>query len=282
MNSNNETTTAPPETAGFDVREFARTAHGSHRGTLDLGSLAKEPLDTESVRLVRALRDMERATLHRVRDLLVTATHKDARVTAFLTTWMFERFWIADALDAVLDASPAARDLPSSAGPARWVLSERRERRGPIRRSLIANITGTQIVAEHVTTGLVDEWITQVAYRRLAACPPPWRRSSTLWWRSSIAISASSRRRRSADSSARPAPSASPAVPSGTPLGRSARSTAPGTSAPSSNVMSSATRADEPRRAVSAGWSPRSPASIPVSHPPWNRGSFRDIAQRED
>jgi hypothetical protein len=95
MNSNNETTTAPPETAGFDVREFARTAHGSHRGTLDLGALAKEPLDAESVRLVRALRDMERATLHRVRDLLVTATHKDARVTAFLTTWMFERFWIA-------------------------------------------------------------------------------------------------------------------------------------------------------------------------------------------
>lgn len=111
MNSNNETTTAPPETAGFDVREFARTAHGSHRGTLDLGALAKEPLDAESVRLARALRDMERATLHRVRDLLVTATHKDARVTAFLTTWMFERFWIADALDAVLDASPAARDL---------------------------------------------------------------------------------------------------------------------------------------------------------------------------
>ncbi|MDX2645547.1 hypothetical protein PV341_18670 [Streptomyces sp. PA03-1a] len=172
MNSNDEATTAPPGTAGFDVREFARTAHGSHRGRLDLGSLAEEPLDAESIRLVRALRDMERATLHRVRDLLVTATHKDARVTAFLTTWMFERFWIADALDAVQDASPAARGLPSTAGPARWVLAERRERRGPIRRSLIANITGTQIVAEHVTTSLVDEWITQAAYRRLADVSP--------------------------------------------------------------------------------------------------------------
>ncbi|MFI8184192.1 hypothetical protein OG539_40735 [Actinacidiphila glaucinigra] len=172
MNSNDEATTAPPGTAGFNVREFARTAHGSHRGRLDLASLAEEPLDTESVRLVRALRDMERTTLHRVRDLLVTATHKDARVTAFLTTWMFERFWIADALDAVLDASPAAHGLPSSAGPARRVLAERRERRGPIRRSLIANITGTQIVAEHVTTSLVDEWITQAAYRRLAGVSP--------------------------------------------------------------------------------------------------------------
>ncbi|MEU5314126.1 hypothetical protein [Streptomyces sp. NPDC021562] len=167
MTPNNETT-LPPETAAFDVREFARTAHGSRRATLDLGPLADEPLDAESVRLVRALRDMERTTLHRMRDLLVTATHKDARVTAFLTTWMFERFWTADALDAVLDASPAARDLPPSAGPARWVPAERRGRRGPVRRSLRAALTGAQIVAVHVTTGLVDEWITQAAYRRLA------------------------------------------------------------------------------------------------------------------
>src|SRR5512147_2371266 len=165
--------TAPSsEAAGFDVREFARTAHGSHRGRLDLKPLADEPLDADSVRLVRALRDMERTTLRRMRDVLVTATHKDARVTAFLTTWMFERFWIADALDAALDASPAARDLPPSAGPARWVLTELRERRGPICRSVIAGITGTQIVAEHMTTSLVDEWITQAAYRRLADVSP--------------------------------------------------------------------------------------------------------------
>ncbi|MEU6344220.1 hypothetical protein ABZ883_25110 [Streptomyces sp. NPDC046977] len=172
MDSHDEAPTTPPGTAGFDVREFARTAHGSHRGTLDLAALDREPLDAPSARLVRALRDTERATLHRVRDLLVTATHKDARVTAFLTTWMFERFWIADALDAVLDASPAARALPPSAGPPRWSLAERRERRGPVRRSLVAGVTGTQIVAEHMTTGLVDEWVTGAAYRRLAGVSP--------------------------------------------------------------------------------------------------------------
>jgi hypothetical protein len=173
MHSYQDVTNAPtPEVSGFDVREFARTAHGSHRGTLQLDALADEPLDADSARLVRVVRDTERATLHRMRNLLVTATHKDARVTAFLTTWMFERYWIADALDAVLDASPAARALPSPIGPPRWVLAERRERRGPIRRSIIANITGTQIVAEHMTTGLVDEWISQAAYRRLAHISP--------------------------------------------------------------------------------------------------------------
>ncbi|MFJ2952147.1 hypothetical protein ACIO8H_31710 [Streptomyces sp. NPDC087226] len=158
--------------ASFDIREFARTAQGSHRSAIDLAPLVEEPLGTDSARLLRALRDSERATLHRMRDLLVTATHKDARVTAFLTTWMFERYWIADALDTVLDASPAARHLPATVGPARRVRAERRERRGPIRRSVVAGITGTRIVAEHMTTGLVDEWIGQAAYRRLAGASP--------------------------------------------------------------------------------------------------------------
>ncbi|MET0304429.1 MAG: hypothetical protein ABW040_10290 [Microbacteriaceae bacterium] len=168
MNPNDDTATASSTAAPFDVREFARTARGSHRAELDLTPLEAAPLDQDAARLVRALRDLERGTLHRMRDLLVTATHKDARVTAFLTTWMFEKFWIADALDAVLEASAAADDLPSTEGSARRTRAERRERRGPIRRAIAANITGPQIVAEHVTTGLVDEWITQAAYRRLA------------------------------------------------------------------------------------------------------------------
>lgn len=167
MNANDEATAMTGSTP-FDVRDFARTARGRHRDELDLSALAEHPLDPDAARLLRALRDLERGTLNRMRDLLVTATHKDARVTAFLTTWMFEKFWIADALDAVLEVSDAADDLPSSEGAARRTAKERRERRGPIRRALAANIAGPQIVAEHVTTGLVDEWITQAAYRRLA------------------------------------------------------------------------------------------------------------------
>ncbi|MEO5921280.1 MAG: hypothetical protein ABIQ01_09065, partial [Pseudolysinimonas sp.] len=41
------------------------------------------------------------------------------------------------------------------------------ERRGPVRRAIAANFAGPQIVSAHVTTGLIDEWITQAAYRRL-------------------------------------------------------------------------------------------------------------------
>jgi hypothetical protein len=166
MTSNDETATAP--SAPFDVRDFARTARGSHREQLDLSALAERPLDADAVRLVRALRDLERATMQRMRNLLVTATHKDARVTAFLTTWAYEKFWLADALDAVLEVSPAADDLPAPEGARRRTRQERRERRGPVRRAIVANFVGPKIVAEHVTLGLVDEWITQAAYRRLA------------------------------------------------------------------------------------------------------------------
>jgi len=151
----------------FDVREFARTVQGSHREEIDTAAVASAGLATDVVHLVRVLRDLERATLQRMRNLLVTATHKDARVTAFLTSWAFEKFWIADALDAVLEAAGAGLDPLE--GPLRRTLAERAERRGPVRRAIAGNLAGAQLVAAHVTTGLVDEWISQAAYRRLGA-----------------------------------------------------------------------------------------------------------------
>ncbi len=150
----------------FDVREFARTARGSHRDELDLEVITHADLGRDAVKLVRTLRDLERATMQRMRNLLVTATHKDARVTAFLTTWAFEKFWIADALDAVLSAN--GQELAGEFdGAPRKTLGERAERRGPIARAIAGNLAGPQLVAAHITTELVDEWIGQTAYRKL-------------------------------------------------------------------------------------------------------------------
>jgi len=151
----------------FDIREFARTARGSHRSELQLEAIGEAKLGRDAVRLVRTLRDLERTTMQRMRNLLVTATHKDARVTAFLTTWAFEKFWIADALDAVLDAN--GQTLAGEfEGPTRKGLSERVERRGPVARAIAGNFAGPELVTAHITTQLVDEWIGQTAYRKLA------------------------------------------------------------------------------------------------------------------
>jgi hypothetical protein len=153
----------------FDVREFARTAQGNHRATLQLGEYSQSPLSEDSVRMVRYLGRLESATMEHLRNLLVTATHKDARVTAFLVTWAFEKFWIADALDAVLEANGLPRFQDAPEGEVRRKRSEAADRRGPIRRALSAIRLGVPIIAVHTTTGLIDEWITRAAYVRLSA-----------------------------------------------------------------------------------------------------------------
>jgi hypothetical protein len=153
----------------FDVREFARTARGNHRETLELAEYAATPLSPESAHMVRYLGRLESATMEHLRNLLVTATHKDARVTAFLVTWAFEKFWIADALDAVLEANGLPRFQDTPEGAVRKSRSEAADRRGPIRRAVAAIRLGVPVIAVHTTTGLIDEWITRAAYLRLSA-----------------------------------------------------------------------------------------------------------------
>ena len=161
--------TADDSRARFDVRGFARTAHGNHRETLRLAEFASEPLSAGSIRSVRYLARLESGTMEQLRNLLVTATHKDARVTAFLVTWAFEKFWIADALDAVLEANGQPKSHDVAEGSARRAHTESVERRGPIRRAITGLIQGVPIIGVHVTTGLVDEWVTRAAYDRLDA-----------------------------------------------------------------------------------------------------------------
>ncbi|MEL4318689.1 hypothetical protein WJX64_06735 [Leifsonia sp. YIM 134122] len=156
----------------FDVREFTRTAVGTHRDRLDLAALAARPLPVDAARAVRVLRDLEAATMDRLRNVLVTATHKDARVTAFLVSWAFEKFWIADALTAIAEAQPEAQHAAVEASPVTDAATsrgraERRARRGPVRRSLSGFLAGESIVAVHVASGLVDDGMLRATYERV-------------------------------------------------------------------------------------------------------------------
>lgn len=154
---------------GFSVREYARTAVGSHRGTMDLSPFADNPLRPDTLRALRYLAVVESGTMGHLRNVLVTATHKDARVTAFLGTWAFEKFWIADALAQVVDAHPLI-ELPVPARPSRVgsFFGELRERARPITGSIRANRLGEAMIAVHMTVGTIDEWVTQAAFGRVA------------------------------------------------------------------------------------------------------------------
>jgi hypothetical protein len=148
----------------FDVRDFARTAAGSFRDSLGLEAYATAPLSPETRRVLTYLQVIERATMTHLRSVLVTATHKDARITAFLVTWAYEKYWIADALEQIL-----AAHLPE--GTARATLLRTPEER-TIRESVVANIIGVPMIAVHMTLGTVDEWLTQAAYSRVAELEP--------------------------------------------------------------------------------------------------------------
>ena len=151
----------------FDVRAYARTAVGNLREGLELDAYEKHPLTSETLRVVSFLQAIERATMQHLRNVLVTPTHKDARITAFLTTWAFEKFWIADALAAVLSAHDA---VPVSSNGSKLFrgFRELRERFSPIRESMVSNHIGVPMLAVHMTIGAIDGWLTQAAYRRIA------------------------------------------------------------------------------------------------------------------
>lgn len=143
----------------FDVRDFARTASGSHRDTLNLDSYSARPLSSETIRSLRYMQVIERATMSHLRSVLVTATHKDARVTAFLTTWAFEKYWIADAIEQIVGVhvmDEADRE------PFRIPVER------TIRESIVANVIGVPMIAVHMALGTVDGWLHEAAYSRIA------------------------------------------------------------------------------------------------------------------
>ncbi|MEP6481446.1 MAG: hypothetical protein ABJA94_05495, partial [Rhodoglobus sp.] len=157
----------------FDVRVYARDAAASHRDELGLDEYRSNPLSAEALRIVRYLQVIERATMTHLRSVLVTATHKDARITAFLTTWAFEKYWIADAFEQIgLAHQPEGTDVDRAA----FITPPERT----IRESIFANIVGLPMIAVHMTLGTIDTWLSQAAYSRLAALEPHPQLTKTL------------------------------------------------------------------------------------------------------
>ena len=155
------------------MRDYARTASGSHRAEIDLSSFQTAPLGVDTLRALRYVAAVESATMGHLRNVLVTATHKDARVTAFLGTWAFEKFWIADALQHVIDAHAHVElSTPKQRSKVAAFFGEIRERVRPITGSIRANKLGEDMIAVHMTLGTIDEWMTQAALTRIVELEP--------------------------------------------------------------------------------------------------------------
>jgi len=170
------TPAAGSEPAPFDVRAFARTAQGSLRADLDLDAMARAGISHEVVRTIATLAELEGATMEHLRNVLVTPTHKDARVTAFLVSWAYEKYWIADALRRIVTAIDDAIASESTDAAAHasttdaGVIAPRTSAgRGPIRRALAGFAQGPDVVGAHLALGYVDDLVLDLAYARLEA-----------------------------------------------------------------------------------------------------------------
>lgn len=142
----------------FDVLAYAASAHGSHRPELTgVGDPLPEPVRD----LLRFVRRRMADTTRWLSLVLVTPTHKDARSTAFLSAWAYERHWIADALTAL-----AGEDAPA---PER---ARRGDRFAPLTESVVANLHGTALTAVQMAERVVDQLLTDRLLARAAALAP--------------------------------------------------------------------------------------------------------------
>jgi hypothetical protein len=98
--------------------------------------------------------------------MLVTPSHKDADVSAFMTMWNREEFWHGEALAAVLAAHGVTVDfdqLKATRLKLGW-----KDRLDPIKQSLAGKIVGSDFIAVHMIWGAANEWSAIAAYNRLA------------------------------------------------------------------------------------------------------------------
>lgn len=151
----------------FEVQQFTRDAQGSLRADIDTNTFHENPLSPERLRELRYLWDLERSTMGQVRHVVVSYTNKESRVAAFLTTWAYERHWIADAYQAVLEAhgqnvaEPVEHD---------HLFLDRVEMTldnlAPVTDSVWTNLFGEDIVAGQMARGWSREAATRAALER--------------------------------------------------------------------------------------------------------------------
>jgi hypothetical protein len=152
---------------GFDIGDYTRTSKGVQWQDLPLEEFRDHPLPPNTLRSLRYMCDVEYHTVCYLRDMLVTPSHRDPNVTAFMTMWNMEEFWHGEALAAVLKMHDVTVDY--DALKAKRLKMGWKDKLDPIKQSMLANIVGQDFVAVHMIWGAANEWSAITAYNRLAA-----------------------------------------------------------------------------------------------------------------
>jgi hypothetical protein len=155
--------------SGFDVRAYMRAPHVLRPSHLDPQAV---PTPTPATLATLAhLWCAERGLLGRLRDVLLTPTHAESRVTAFLTTWSYEQYWLAETLRAVLAAHGPAPQEPADTAPG-GLLRAWDERLRPTVDAVGTNLLGADVTGAHMVTSWLDTAVLALHYRRLGSAEP--------------------------------------------------------------------------------------------------------------
>ena len=153
----------PADSPLFDVADYVRRPLGPMRAALTGVGTA---LPDDLAEALRYLQRRAQGTTSWLSHVLVTATHKDARITAFLSTWAYERYWLGDAVGAL------AGDAAAVVQRRRTALLRLLDRVGPLREAIVANLHGTRLTGVQMTERLVDGWIVEAMLERAQAIAP--------------------------------------------------------------------------------------------------------------
>jgi len=162
-------TISPVVLTDFDVEAYTRKGHGRLPVDTELLSV-QGPLPAAMVRALRGWQHLEATALAESRAMLATWTGNEARVTAFLATWLVERYWLARALRDLLPTEPSvAGDPPHpSAGACGRVRRIQVDRVQPLLAPLWSALAGEAITAGHMARMAIQEATLQAGLQALA------------------------------------------------------------------------------------------------------------------
>lgn len=143
-----------------DVDVAAYVRRGTDRLPVDIALLAaEEPLTTQQRLALGALQRLESSALGESRAMLATVTGNEARITAFLATWLVDRHWQARALRDVLTGDHPT-DRPRAHHPRHPLATLRRlhvDRMQPLLSPLWNSLAGEAVTAGHMARMAIQE-----------------------------------------------------------------------------------------------------------------------------
>ncbi|WP_129660916.1 hypothetical protein [Rothia uropygialis] len=142
----------------FDVEAYVAGARG--RISVDVEAVV---LDDGLVRDLDFLWKLENAALSETRAMLASWTANEARITAFITAWGYERYWLAHALRELVDSSSSERGPREPRSPATKLRSLWVERALPVVAPVVGNVVKEPITAGHMARMAIQEGALQVA-----------------------------------------------------------------------------------------------------------------------